>query len=628
MFSQASWFSHLSLRSKLRLILLLPLICLLMFASTSIYQRWQTWQQMQHLEKMSELIVHLSALIHETQKERGLSTGFLGTEGQQFQAELKQQYQLTDQHQQQLKLYLKHVVIDDQPLKQYLSSIQDKLSELDTMRLAVKNLHSSFTEVLDFYSTLNALVLDASLHLVTLSHDVDIHRIVLAYVNLLHHKEKAGIKRALLNATFAIDQFAPGLYQRFIALRSAQHIYTQTFISFATPEAHSFYRQQVLHHESQQQVAELEAIALNHPSGGFSVKPSLWFQRITVKINQLKKVENFLVRQIMTQASQLYYQAKWDVWLAFGVTVFVIGMAVFIAYWTARSIYQQLGGEPIHVVEMAEKITEGDLRLQHQQNTASAFGLYASMNKMRSQLRRVITEIQKVSMSVSNGSQDINSSAQELSHGAEQQNHAAEQVALAMTTITNNVQQAVLDTQTTDDIARHAAENALSSHQTFVQVMQTIRTILEKVEVVDEIASRTNLLSINTSIEAAHLGQQGKGFMVIAQEIRHLAERSRKAAADISTLSTTSLDMAEMAETMLNQLVDNISETSELVSRIRVGGEAQSQEAHTVNRAMQALESVIQKNASFSEELASTAAELNTQAKQLKLRTVFFKTEQ
>ncbi len=154
--------------------------------------------------------------------------------------------------------------------------------------------------------------------------------------------------------------------------------------------------------------------------------------------------------------------------------------------------------------------------------------------------------------------------------------------------------------------------------------MEAMKQIAEKIAIVEEIARQTNLLALNAAIEAARAGEHGKGFAVVAAEVRKLAERSQEAAGEITELSSSSVDVAVQAGSMLQKLVPDIQKTAELVQEISAASLEQNSGAEQINKAIQQLDQVTQQNASASEEMSSTSEELSSQAQQLMDLVAFF----
>ncbi|MCP4717108.1 MAG: hypothetical protein GY868_18430, partial [Deltaproteobacteria bacterium] len=176
----------------------------------------------------------------------------------------------------------------------------------------------------------------------------------------------------------------------------------------------------------------------------------------------------------------------------------------------------------------------------------------------------------------------------------------------------------------TEKIALKSSDDAKESGRSVEETVQAMKEIAEKISIIEEIARQTDLLALNAAIEAARAGEHGKGFAVVASEVRKLAERSQSAAGDISKLSVTSVDVAEKAGKMLDELVPDIQKTSELVQEISAACNEQNSGAEQINKAIQQLDQVIQQNASASEEMSSMSEELSSQAEQLQDTVAFF----
>lgn len=299
-------------------------------------------------------------------------------------------------------------------------------------------------------------------------------------------------------------------------------------------------------------------------------------------------------------------------------------LGVVIAWLIIRSVLHQLGKDPQEISTIAQKLGEGNLTIEFDKSTQ---GVYGELRGTVQKLIEVVSQVLNASHYVSSGSQQLSSTAQELSQGASEQAASVEETSSSMEEMGSNIQQNSDNAKQTDTIATKAAIDAKESGVAVDQAVTAMKEIASKITIIEEIARQTNLLALNAAIEAARAGEHGKGFAVVAAEVRKLAERSQGAAGEISTLSTSSMGVAEKAGEMLSTLVPDIEKTAQLVQEINAASDEQAAGVDQINISVQQLDQVIQQNASATEEMASTSEELAAQAQQLQDTISYFQIE-
>ncbi|MEO4000976.1 methyl-accepting chemotaxis protein [Mesorhizobium sp. CAU 1732] len=275
---------------------------------------------------------------------------------------------------------------------------------------------------------------------------------------------------------------------------------------------------------------------------------------------------------------------------------------------------------------IAEQISEGDLTVRPTPlSDKDTLGL--SLQSMVERLRSVVADAAAAAENVSSGSQELSSSSEQLSQGATEQASAAEEASSSMEQMAANIKQNADNAAQTEKMARQSSKDAEASGEAVTRAVQAMRTIAEKIGIVQEIARQTDLLALNAAVEAARAGEHGKGFAVVASEVRKLAERSQTAAAEISAVSDDTVKVAAEAGEMLTRLVPDIRKTAELVSEISAACREQDIGAAQINEAIQQLDQVTQQNAGASEEMSATSEELAAQAEELQASIAFFRTD-
>jgi methyl-accepting chemotaxis protein len=247
------------------------------------------------------------------------------------------------------------------------------------------------------------------------------------------------------------------------------------------------------------------------------------------------------------------------------------------------------------------------------------------MKTMAERLGHIMSEVREGARALASAAAQVSSTSQSLSQGTSQQATSVEETSTSLEQMSSSITQNTASSQQMERMALTGARDAEESGKAVSASVVAMRSISDKVLIIQELAYQTNLLALNAAIEAARAGEHGRGFAVVASEVRKLAERSQASAKEISSLSTSSVSIAERSGTLLGELVPAIRKTAELVQEVAAVSREQTSSVAQISKAMGAVEQVTQRNASAAEELASTAEEMAAQAHALQDMMAFFR---
>ena len=324
---------------------------------------------------------------------------------------------------------------------------------------------------------------------------------------------------------------------------------------------------------------------------------------------------------ILSNNYKIYFA---NIGIHFTFIIFFTGLAIAATiYEFSKSSQKTIKG----IVNAIKHIEKGNLNIEKMYlYSSSELGLVSiNVNILVSQLKAILSSIHETTKVILSSSEDINSLAQGLSESANRQASSVEEISASMEQMNSMISQNSDNANTTSEIAKKTAEGSYEGKEIIVNIINAMKQIYAMISTINDIASQTNLLSLNASIEAARAGSHGKGFSVVAAEVRKLAEKSQKASEEISALVNNSSEIVERAGDIFGTILPDIESTADLIQAIAVASQEQKQGVNQVSIGMDLMSEITQQNAASSEELSATADLLNNNLKEMQSVINFFR---
>ena len=565
--------SNLKIRTKIILMVLPPVLGLLLISLFELRAQWQSKDNSQSLINLTNFMDGLSSLLHETQKERGLTAIYLNSGGKKVSAELNSQLkvvELKEKKMQELEASL-NIASFDKSLSQAWLDIGKQLEQKTEMEGKVTKLEVDTKTATGYFTQLNAKILYLIGISTKVSNDVVIARELSAFYNFLQAKEKTGLERAIAVEGFQLGHFEDALFDKYNRIKTEQALSFYNFQLLASAEENKLFEEHIISHSSNQAVEDFKKLIVRQDK--IEVNADDWFKAITSKIDQLNVMSIALSSNIKADAQSLFSRSQTMLICIASICLVILGICVVLVILISNTIISGIK----NCVEFAKTMSAGDFSNKINISSNDEIREFArSFNTMNGSLSAMISQIRLNGETLASSSEELSTVSGKLLNASKKTSvqcdgvaSATEQMSTNINTIASAVEEMSTNTGSVSSAAEQMSQNisaiasaveemsssiggiGLSSKEnmkvaedamkmadaatTTMNVLgEAAKEIGQVTDTIKSIAEKTDLLALNATIEAASAGDAGKGFAVVANEIKGLAIRSAQAAADIA----------------------------------------------------------------------------------------------
>ncbi len=585
----------LSIRIKLFMVGVIVTCIGMTISAFLLFRAVSTNSDFERLSALTQLATKISPAVHELQKERGMSFTYLRSKGEVFADKLGGQRGASDAQLKAMNDFFEANAKEfetQEALKKRIAGINGKLKELSIMRQKISSLAVDAKDAAGYYTETINLLLDAVSDLASSSDNVQMSRSLNAYLMFLRYKEFGGLERATLSATFAENAFGEGIRDRFISIAALQKMTLDLFLKNAPDSFVSVYREREKK-EAFERVSSMCQVALSKNSD-FGIDPKDWFAISTQRIDILKECEDVYSKEILEFSKKIRGDA---VFAATSLTLLSLALSLALAFFLrfvsvdiikeAEDIKKQVADIAANHDLGAPITYKGDNEITHIVDNVNILlksfrSLIISAQKGADENASIVHKLNSASQLIGKRSEEqsreIEKSAENgqilrrsVDDSREQIMHSKDQISAANKKLTES-KEVILEMIEKIQVAV-ADENELAAR--LVVVSREADEVKSVLSVISDIAEQTNLLALNAAIEAARAGEHGRGFAVVADEVRKLAERTQKSLVESnSTINVITQSIGELSDAMtknsekINFLAEKSADTQSAIIEV------------------------------------------------------------
>ena len=594
-----NWLSNLRMRHKLLLLLFLPSLVLILFSAFFLVESYRQINSVNHEDVLTDVAGKFGNTIEHLNNELELTLNFAWHKGSLISKELQEARDATDTSIRDLKDFIAD--LDKYPKdKTWLKlwpNIRSKLDGLNEKRRLADSLTISSDDLKSYYNGIFDDITEVISIIGTTDQDIHTSRTVQAYNYLIQEALAAGNEKTILEQVFRSDHFEPEQYKNFLFALQKQEDY-ENYIHQLSNEEQKELMKTINKDRSVIEALRMENLALEKASTGkFGVDPKAWVEAKSASIALLKEVQQKLFNDADKYGDALVLNAKYVFYLILFGIIAVFAVTSFLSIIIVKSIIEPLS----KAVDLAQKVSEGNLNANDAVSTRQdeIGNLEKALHKMTVNLSTMIRKIVEQVEVLASSTAEIAASITEASSGTSETATAVTETTTTMEELkqtgqvasdkANDVQISAEDAlkilkssekslDTTIDDMHQIQDKMTTISESIVKLSEHSQVIGKIIDSVNDLAEQSNLLAVNAAIEAAKAGDQGKGFGVVAQEVKSLADQSKQAVVQVHTIlhdiqnSTGSAVMAtEQGAKAVNKGVEQSSKTNDSIRELSVG---------------------------------------------------------